>query len=292
MHLIPSRIILKVDGGICSQMHFYMIGRLLESNHNCKVNYDITWFETTAKDTDGRFSRNFDLLKMFPDIPFKAENSGFIRKIYISCFYRLNRYCEHSPSELFSKTTSPPLFLDGYFSDPPQLYSIWFDRLFKVNTDVLPEDNLKVLSQIKNANTVGETCAVHIRRGDLSHEHPIYGKPCQTSYFIDAFNKISNIGVPMTFFVFSDEPNWFKENIKSYLTYHDIKIIDLNGSDRGWCDLILMSLCRHQITSHGSMGKYAAMLRDTSDKNGIVILPDNKISYEWKDRFPNSIIIS
>jgi hypothetical protein len=50
-----------------------------------------------------------------------------------------------------------------------------------------------------------------------------------------------------------------------------------NGSDKGYIDLYLMSKCDSFITSQGSLGKYARLLR--SD-DALIIEPSSKVMFE------------
>lgn len=287
---IPQRVIIKMDGGICSQMHFYLIGKIIENSLSKPVYFDLTWFKENGKDIDGKFCRNFDLLKIFHDLEFKSQPKNFLCRLYISCFYKWNDYKTQSTSYIFSENIQSPCYLDGYFQDPEIMYSKWFRKCFKIDTDVLPSDNLEILNKIEKANINQNSCAVHVRRGDLAKENSIYGHPCSIEYYLRSFQLIEKNYPGTHFFVFSDEPQWIRDNLLPSISKYNIEIIDLNGSDRGWCDLILMSKCHYQITSQGSMGKYAAMLRDESKRDGIVILPENEFSGIWQKRFVNAVI--
>ena len=93
------------------------------------------------------------------------------------------------------------------------------------------------------------------------------------------------------FYFFSDEPEWVASELIPYLEFanENYKVVDINGSDKGYMDLFLIAYCKHQITSKGTLGKYGALLRDSSDK--IVILCDDKVEYQWKGVFHNSIFL-
>ena len=62
----PS-IIIRMDGGICSQMHQYLLGEVF-SRKGIKVEYDLSFFENDGKDINGNHARLFDLENAFPDI--------------------------------------------------------------------------------------------------------------------------------------------------------------------------------------------------------------------------------
>ncbi len=280
-----------MDGGICSQMHFYLVGSMLESRGN-KVWYDLNWFKTDGKDLDGRFCRNFDLPKLFPRLKFHDTKSSIIRRIYISSFYKLNDYYDTESSMTAWLECDSPTYLDGYFHDTEDMYGATFRKLFEADMSVLPETNIPIKNKIIESSREGDTCAVHIRRGDLARYNRAYGKPVGADYFIKSFARVSEHAEgKVRYFVFSDEPEWFRETIEPSLRQYAITLCDVNGSDRGWCDLLLMSRCHHQITSQGSMGKYAALMRPEDLMDGLVTLPPNTTSAEWERRYLSAITI-
>lgn len=258
--IVPKRIIIEMDGGICSQMHFYLLGRLIEQSGGEKVYFDLEWFDKDGTDDENRFARNFDLLKIFPSLEFRRQKKGFVRKIYNSLFYRFLDYREFRCTPDSVKTFKAPLYIDGYFNETEEFFKD-FPTVFKIDPSLLPEDNKSLYERIKAAESGKGACAVHIRRGDLAKPHPVYGNPLTPADIVEKFNEMRRRnGEGIRYFVFSDEPDWFRDNVATELKDFDVTIADVNGSDRGWCDLILMTQCRHHIKSQGSMGKYAEYL--------------------------------
>ena len=102
---------------------------------------------------------------------------------------------------------------------------------------------------------------------------------------------LSDAYVMPFFYFFSDEPEWVASELIPYLEFanENCKVVDINGSDKGYMDLFLIAYCKHQITSKGTLGKYGALLRDSADK--IVILCDDKVEYQWKGVFHNSVFL-
>ena len=49
-----------------------------------------------------------------------------------------------------------------------------------------------------------------------------------------------------------------------------------NGSEKGYIDLFLISMCKHQITSKGSLGKYGALLGMNKEKMVLVSKDDTQ----------------
>ena len=126
-NFLPEEIIIKMDGGICSQMHFYLIGVILAEKGN-NVSFDLKWFDTEGKDLDGKFCRNFDLRKMFPALNFRKTENNLIRRIYISAFYRHNDYFGADDNMLAWTGLKAPAYLDGYFKDPERCIPPYSER--------------------------------------------------------------------------------------------------------------------------------------------------------------------
>ena len=61
--LIAPQVIVLMDGGVCSQMHQYLLGRIFE-NGGHKVLYDLSFYEEWGTDMNYQFVRNFDLLSI------------------------------------------------------------------------------------------------------------------------------------------------------------------------------------------------------------------------------------
>lgn len=275
-----------MDGGICSQMHFYLVGKMLEKNGN-RVVYDLDWFQKCGKDTDGRFARNFDLLKLFPDLRINSHTSPFIRRIYISLFYYWNNYFNQESDPVEWTEFQSPLYLAGYFRDEDRMFGNFFDTCFRIDLSIMDQANRKVLEEIESSGA--SSCAIHVRRGDLSVYNEAYGEPADESFFQRAIKTVTdNNKSRFKFFIFSDEPEWCERHIVPLFEGQEYKLVDLNGSDNGYMDLLLMSRCHHIITSQGSMGKYAALLREPANRDGKVVLLKGH-SREWRNRFKNAV---
>lgn len=85
--LIAPQVIVLMDGGVCSQMHQYLLGRIFE-NGGHKVLYDLSFFEEWGTDMDYQFVRNFDLLKAFPYLKVKSA-SKLALSVYKKKYFNL-----------------------------------------------------------------------------------------------------------------------------------------------------------------------------------------------------------
>jgi len=122
-----------------------------------------------------------------------------------------------------------------------------------------------------------ESVCVTIRRGDyLSDGFRSTFYLCTPEYFVDAM-KIMKSRVPNAkFFIFSDEPQWCRDNIP-----FPFDCIYESGKDPVWEKLRLMYSCKHFIISNSTFSWWAQYLSRNEDK--VVIAPNRwrNGSYTW-----------
>lgn len=283
--LVSPKIVVQLDGGICSQMHQYLLGQFY-ARQDFQVRYDLNFFKEWGSDLNNQFVRNFDLLKAFPYLDFK-EATELTVVVYKNKYYFVGNNTGKRIDDFCFLQKTPPIYLGGYYHLPPDLWLKMFQSIFKMSLDVLDEPN-KELCQIINEKD--NSVAVHVRRGDLKEEVYDYGKPASLKYFQEAVSLLKSKFSDAYFYFFSDEPDWVKEVLLPQLSLTDeCRVVDVNGSDKGYMDLFLIAHCKHQITSKGTLGKYGALLADNSAK--VVVLCDDKIEYYWKDLLINPVFL-
>lgn len=246
-------VIIRTDGGICSQIAFCVLGFYMQ-DLGYKVKYDLSWFKDSGVDCLNRFVRNYDMEKAFPDLKFEIATSDEIKH----CI-KMNVFTDTIP--LNGKSG----YLCGYAPERDNILK--YKDIFIHNFKPIDIDTCRdILTEIEET----QSCAVHVRRGDLSVYNPAYGYPTPKEYYIKAINIIHKLHPQVKFFFFSEECDWIKEeiipNIDSEIKY---KICDKNGADKGYLDLYLMSKSDHLIASSGSLAKTARIL---SNSKGITIL--------------------
>jgi hypothetical protein len=154
-------------------------------------------------------------------------------------------------------------FLKGYWQTEKYFLDIEKDLRKKF---IFPElndyKNINVAKEIGTNNSI----SLHIRRGD----YLLGDRDCSLSinYYQKAISYINaHIDNPY-FYVFSDNIEWAKENIKDInATY-----IDWNKKDKSYIDMQLMSMCNHNIIANSSFSWWGAWLNIHKDK--IVIAPE------------------
>ena len=253
--LIHPKVILYMDGGICSQMHVYLCGELYR-RANLDVLYDVYWYEKDGKDWDGIFERNLELDRLFPELPFKilSHRKGWFYRNFFSVPNQQSLLPE--PGSI-RRTT----YLGGFYHlHPTDEFKVMFQHCFGM------KHHFDIPVHIPH-NIGGTNCAVHIRRGDLANRdaafyaaNPWY-KPLPDKYFFDTIQYVSEHYKNVRFYLFSDELDWVEMNLCPKITAP----YQLMRGNKAFEDLALLSECDVVIGSQGSFGKMGARLNGSSD---------------------------
>ncbi len=137
----------------------------------------------------------------------------------------------------------------------------------------------------------GQSVFVHIRRGDYV-SNPIFNQhhgTCDLNYYQSAFELISERVRGATFFVFSDDLAWAKENVSP--PGHTVFVSGNDGDAAAFEDLRLMSHCKHGIIANSSFSWWGAWLMTNPVKTVIapkVWLRDQSVPV--KDLIPTNWI--
>lgn len=158
-----------------------------------------------------------------------------------------------------------------YFQEFEQI--IRSDFTFKTPLDA---ENLKTSLAIQGCNSV----SLHIRRGDYVTNASTKKilNVCSVGYYDEAIARIAEEVPSPHFFVFSDDQEWVKNNIR--IPFPAEYIVRNNGG-QSYIDMQLMSLCKHHIIANSTFSWWGAWLNP--DKNKIVITPKNWFSNSTND---------
>ena len=265
------KVIVYMDGGICSQMHQYLCGQTYR-NASVDVVYDTLWFEESGKDMDGRFERKLELQEMFPELPFHTLTRRQ-SKFYRYCFL----WREKGPILPSPQSISRNTYLAGWYHlYPTEEFKELFQNCFGNNRQFdIPMHIPHVAG--------GINCAVHVRRGDLVNRSAAFYEanpwyiPLSEEYFLNAIKYVEGHYLNVHFYFFSDEIDWVKDNLCSHIEapYH------LICGNKAYVDLALIAECDVIIGSRGSFGKMGARLNGHSD----VLIPvsGSSLGFEVKN---------
>lgn len=283
--LVQSKIVVMMDGGVCSQMHQYLLGTLYLKK-GFSVCYDLTFYKEWGLDINNEYVRNFDILKAFPYLKLKKASDVEINMYKKKYYYGGNDGAIRT-TDISFLSLKPPVYLGGYYHFPSKEWLETFKSLYRMVDGVLDNINEVKCHEIgAHVDSVG----VHVRRGDLKDEVSSYGVPASLDYFINAVKFFRKKLREPYFYFFSDEPQWVKENLLPKLDIKDYsEVVDINGSDRGYMDLYLLAHCKHQITTKGTLGKFGALLTDSPDK--YVVLYNDETQQYWRMLFERPVFL-
>ena len=295
-------ILSRLWGGFGNQMFQYALSKKLSIlNGNIPIKLDVTYFanyyrpfelnklnikaEIATKEDifnldNGSISKK--LGRLIEKIPY-IRVKDFIRRPF-SKVYTERTIC-FDPEVLNIKST---IYLKGYWNSykyfddiRPELLN---DFVFKYE---MTEENKRLANQIIENN---DSVSLHVRRGDYltsKGAREVFCSPFDDGFYERAVEYIERKLDDPVFYLFSDEPDWVKDNL---IINHKTVVIDINKAENSYWDMKLMSLCKHNIIANSTFSWWAAWLNENSNK--IVIAPkawsydkafshDDLIPKEW-----------
>ena len=268
-------IIVKLAGGIGNQMFQYAAGRQLSLKLGVDLKLDISWFAT--QNLRAYALGSFDIIENFTfpeEVALLTAQKGKTLKRVLSRILRIpqnltSTYIREKQFHFDPAISNLPdrVYLDGYWQS--ELY-------FADIEDVLHKEFVvKTLQEGKDSELAElmapcESVSLHIRRGDYlsnSIANSVLGT-CNLDYFYRSVEQLTLTVSNPHFFVFSDEPEWARDNLK---LPHPTTFVDHNSPEKACEDLRLMSQCKHHIIANSSFSWWGAWLAKNKDK--VVIAP-------------------
>lgn len=264
-------VIVKLNGGLGNQMFQWALARMIQVTTDMDVYLDMSYF-------DKKYARPYQL-DVFKIEPKFVEDIVTKIKLYIIWTFRIFlRWEKVFGYTVFSEKqfnfdrnvqrVKPDTFIEGFFQS--EMYFKCIEGILREDFkfEKLPDDNnRKVLSLINNAGT---SVSLHIRRGDYVEKKrykDTYAN-CSIDYYMRALKYFEKRFPEFTVFVFSDDMNWVKNNLK--LPCKCVYVSHNKGA-KSYEDLRLMSSCTHNIIANSTFSWWGAWLNHNKDK--IVIAP-------------------
>ena len=290
-------IIVQLRGGLGNQLFQYAAGRRLSVKNNTKLFLDITKLSTQSINKHeifnlDKFNINAEIIESNLLNEFYSNNLliKIIRKI--KKIFNLEKYKRYFEKKMFRYDSSILNLCDntflwgGYWQSEKYFFDI--KDIIKNELSLKNEISLKsrdTMNQIKqNLNTV----SVHVRRGDYISDKKTnsFLGTCSLDYYINCIKILLEELVNINLFVFSDDFEWVKTNIRSDL-FENPKLLNIyyvnhNNTDTAFEDMYLMSLCEHNIISNSSFSWWAAWLNNNINKK--IFAPKNWIVDEKNNK--------
>jgi hypothetical protein len=259
-----DKVIARIEGGLGNQLFQYAAARSLADRLDCELAldlrglaengdrpYQLDLYKTRCSIADAAF------LNTLP--PWRSSRSGRVRSRMAQCLPGLYAYPVLWPRD-FSydsrfERIKRPVFMVGYWQT--EKYFSWNrSRLLQDLQLRAPLDSSHpVLGRIRSTNSV----ALHVRRGDYVSNPAAadFHGTCDMAYYAAAVADLTRRQADAELFVFSDEPEWARVNLKFDLPTH---IVDAHTPEQGHLDLELMRHCRHHIIANSSFSWWGAWL--------------------------------
>lgn len=237
-------IVSRIQGGIGNQLFQYAYGRHLSLKY--KTNF---YLDKSFYNYQGLPIRVFSLDKFNKThINFTIEPT---RNLPV---YKINDTYVYNEAKILNNAH---YYLDGYWQS--EKYFIESEDV--IRDEFTPSDVM--MNKLKKTPLIyTNTVSMHIRRTDYltsNGYHPV--QPIK--YYEDA---IDIVGEYDHIFVFSDDIQWCKDNLKFN------NMIFMEGFD-DIEDLFIMSMCKNNIITNSSFSWWSAWLNNNPDKK--VIAPNN-----------------
>lgn len=281
-------IVVQLLGGLGNQLFQYAAGFSLAFRLNTELYLDIE----KLKYSDKREYR----LQFFPHLNASVIPTSKFTVQKINIFNFLNSLRAQKKLTWFSEPDfgyCPELFecrkqtyLSGYW----QSYK-YFKGVEKELKECLRFPQLEqpqLLDSLQVINSTTQSVCIHIRRGDYvenPHTNQVHGI-LPVEYYAKAIQMIRDSLNSPSFFIFSDDPKWLREQA----IFKGMNIIS-NTKNKDWEEMYLMSQCSHHIIANSSFSWWGAWLAENPDQ--IVIAPKkwfNDESFERTDKIPDDWI--
>jgi hypothetical protein len=284
-------VISALCGGIGNQMFQYAAGRRLAERRGvdlklCFVSSDGNTpreYELGVFNIREQFASNTEVAALTTCQP------GLARKLFARisggkqhhpATYIKEKYYHFDPSILDLEGN---VYLEGYWQSEKYFRDISPIIRKEFGIKRPPDDRNRFI-----AEKIGscESVSIHVRRGDYvtnAETRRVHGI-CSPEYYAEALRYIGERVNDPHFFIFSDDPSWARDNIR---TDFPSSVVDHNGPEHAYEDMRLMSLCRHHIIANSSFSWWGAWLSGNPEK--IVVAPSRWFrtgSYDTRDLIP------
>lgn len=264
-----SEIIIPLVGGLGNQMFQYAAASAVAEKCNVPLKLDLSWFETSTDRNYALYPFNIkaeiiDSNKKSLGLPVGdfAWLSNFFKKYSNNIFHESSFRFDPKINEV-----GAPATLNGYFQSEK-----YFRRIKnKIKSDFQlakePEQKtLDVLDHIKNS----EAICLHVRRGDYISDKKTnsYHGVCSLDYYELGLEKASSGMSSPHCFIFSDDPEWVKNEFRIDIPS---TVVDIHSANEAHEDLRLMSACQSFVIANSSLSWWGAWLGQ--DLNKTVIAP-------------------
>ena len=267
-----NKVFVRLEGRLGNQLFQYAAARAVAIKNNSELLLDTR--ETT--EVGGKYQyylKHFNInARIAKPCELPPHRSKMIRyKLWRMYGKKIKHLREYGHNILHNEnifSASSNCYLEGYFQTEKYFSSIKHIILQELTYASNPlKHNANMLKQIVSENAI----SLHFRRGDyLEPFWSSYFAKCGSNYYNAAITHITKHVNNPIFYIFSDDPQWVKDNI-----HLDFPMIISENNQNGLAheDLRLMSACKHNIIANSTYSWWGAYIN--SNPNKIVIAPQS-----------------
>lgn len=256
--------LIKMTGGLGNQMFIYALYLQMKKRFS-SVQIDLSDMVHYKVHHGYEMNRIFNL----PKTEFCINQK--LKKVLEFLFFKtiLERKQNGSLKAYTKKYIWPFIYFKGFYQSE-KYFSEIKDEIRQAFTFNLNIANAQSLEMMKQIDADDKAVSLHIRRGDyLQPKHwESIGCVCQLPYYQNALSELEKRIPNPSYYVFSDDIDWVKENIP----LENATYINWNKGEDSWQDMMLMSHCRNHIICNSTFSWWGAWLNPRKDK--VVIIPE------------------
>lgn len=281
-------IVVKIRGGMANQMFPYACAKALSLRMGTELKIDASdYSDDIEPDIVHKRAYGLKFLKISSplvadsDLLYWFDKSIFkrIKRIH----YRFKPYYErihiiepvnnvvYRDPNIYLLQTKKNIYLQGDFNS--------YRNFIDYESEIRKEFEFAIEPSAKNKEIINEmgqvnSVAIHFRQGIILEGNSNY-LVLPLEYYLAAIKYIISKVANPSFYLFSDDPEWVKRNIK--IAGFPVRVIDHNDQRHNYEDMRLMSTCKHIIMANSGFSWWAAWLGKKD--NQIVVAP----RHFWKN---------
>lgn len=260
----------KIWGGLGNQMFQYAFALYLAEKRSEKplfftdvnkesildINYfkvSITFLTTEALKKNGYDFQNYFLYR-------------FKRKLFQKLPFLNKKILVENVSPFRPDILDTYSLFDGYWQSYKYLQPIEQKLREQFVLKGIEFADLELHTAIRNGNSV----SLHIRRGDyLKGKNAAIYENVSMAYYEEAIGYFSKELVAPQFYVFSNDLDWVKNNLKMPKDLQFVYVNNTTTENAALADLHLMSSCKHHIIANSTFSWWGAWLNSSPEKKVI-----------------------
>jgi hypothetical protein len=289
-------------GGLGNQMFQYALGRRLALERGVPLRLDLGWFaEARERGVDTvreymlggwRVSAPAASAEDLARFDAAAQSTGLLARVA----RRVRRMLPARPARGTVYERGPafdpgvlqvaaPAYLHGYWQSEK-----YFDSIGEtLRAEFVPAEPIcTYIAELAQYAADPNTISLHVRRGDYAHNaatQAFHGL-CSPQYYAAAASLLAAKLSAPRFLVFSDEPEWARENLQ---LGWPARVVEHAPGSSPHQEMWLMSRCAHHVIANSSFSWWGAWLRPAPGKT--VVAPRQWFrdpSHDGPDRLPAS----